>query len=213
MIYIPVHSLVMPILLTIVLALLDIDFSGPYMTLLYYGVSFVLVLAIMFRYLKASFSDFIDEFWRALLAVVLGYLLYRILLVIAVFALSQAMEGVNPNQEAIAKEIEANFRVMIVVSALLAPIVEEAMFRGALFGTIRQKSRIVAYIVSTILFSLFHLWDFLLFDFSWETLLFLVQYIPAGLALAWCYDRSSTIWSPILLHAAINIIAMLQSGS
>ena len=46
---------------------------------------------------------------------------------------------------------------------------------------------------------------------QWDTLtlvLCFVQYIPAGLCLAWSYTRSDTIFAPILIHAAINFIAI-----
>jgi len=210
-IFIPVHSVVLPILLVIILTLFDLDLTSPYQMLLYYTASFVLILAVMFRYLRASFSDMIDEFWRAIRAVIMGYLLFRILLWVAGFLLTSIMSSSNPNQDVITTDIASNFRVMAVVTCILAPIVEEAMFRGALFGTIRQKNRIVAYIVSTLLFCLFHLWSNLVFDFSWTMVLYLIQYVPASIALAWCYERGGTIWSPILLHASINLIATLQS--
>jgi len=210
-IYIPVHSAVLPVVLVIVFTLFDLDLSNSHQMLVYYTLSFVLVLATMFRYLYASFSDMIDEFWRAIRAVILGYLFFRILLWIASFLLTSIMSSSNPNQDAIITEVASNFRVMIVVTVILAPIVEEAMFRGALFGTIRLKNRFVAYVVSTLLFCVFHLWGNLIFDFSWTMVLYLVQYVPAGIALAWCYERGGTIWSPILLHAIINLTATLQS--
>jgi len=167
----------------------------------------------MFRFLRASFSDLIQEFWRAVQALILGYVLYRVLLWVVALLIAQLVQQVtNPNQDAIVSDIASNFRVMIVVTVLLAPIVEEATIRGALFGTIRQKSRVTAYIVTALVFSFFHLWDHLIFDFQWETLYALVQYIPASIALSWCYERGGTIWSPILLHAVINLLGALQIG-
>lgn len=209
-IYIPFHALILPILLLLILTLLGVDLSGPDQMLLYYSVSFVIVLAVMFRYLRASFSDLIDGFWRAIQALILAYVLYRVLFWVAALLLTQFMTESNPNQDVLVESITSDFRVMIVVTVLLAPIVEETMFRGALFGTIRQKSRVAAYIVSTVLFCLFHLWDFLVADFSWATLSALVQYVPASIALAWCFDRSGTIWMPILMHMVINLVGALQ---
>ena len=208
--YIFFHSALLPMLLVFLFALFDFDLSGPYGMLVYYTAGFVLVLAIMHKFLRTSFSDLIDGFWRAIQAMILGYAFYRVLLWLAILLLSQVMTGANPNQEAVVADIRADLRVMLIVTAVLAPIVEEAVFRGALFGTIRQKSRIAAYVISVLLFSMFHMWSHLLLEFSWEALLVLVQYIPASIALAWCYERGGTIWSPILLHSVINLLGALQ---
>ena len=208
--YIPFHAAILPFIMVLVFVVFNIEISGPHQMLVYFTISFLLILLIMFKFLRASFSDFIDVFWRAVQAVILGYVMYRVLLWVAVLTLTQIMTDVNPNQQSVVADVYANFNVMIVVTVILAPIVEESMFRGALFGTIRQKSRVAAYIASILLFSVFHLWDNLVFNFSWDVLFMVVQYIPASIALTWCYDRSGTIWSPILLHSAINLVATLQ---
>jgi len=210
-VYIPFHAAVLPLLMLIVFAIFEIDITGPSEMLVYYTVSFILVVALLFRFLRTSFSDMIDEFWRAVQALVLAYVFYLVLSWAAVWLMGRTMTGMNPNSEAIVTEIAANFRVMVVVTVVLAPIVEETVFRGALFGTIRQKSRIAAYIVSVLLFGAFHLWEHLVFDFSLKSLLFIIQYVPPSIALAWCYERSGTIWSPILLHALLNLQATFQA--
>ena len=40
-----------------------------------------------------------------------------------------------------------------------------------------------------------------------SVLLAALQYIPAGIALGWTYEKSNTIWAPILLHMTINAIS------
>jgi len=210
MIYIPFHALLLPVLIELVYVLFGLEVSSPYRMLVYYTVSFVIIVALMFRFLRASFSDLIDEFWRAIQAIILGYILFRVLLWVFVLLMAQIMAEANPNSDAIIGDITANFRVMLIVTTVLAPIVEETIFRGALFGTIRQKNRIAAYVVSVLLFGLFHVWDHILFDFSQTALLLIIQYIPPSIALAWCYDRSGTIWAPIILHGWINLMTTLQ---
>jgi membrane protease YdiL (CAAX protease family) len=96
---------------------------------------------------------------------------------------------------------------MFVTTVLLAPVVEETMFRGALFGSIRLRSRAVAYIVSALAFAAYHLWPFLFTDMWRVNALYALQYIPASVILAWCYERGNSIWAPITLHALINLLA------
>ena len=91
---------------------------------------------------------------------------------------------------------------------VLAPIVEETLVRGLLFGVIRRKSRILAYAVTILFFSVIHVWQYLvLYDFR-EVLLAALQYIPAGIALGWTYEKANTVWAPIFLHMTINAISL-----
>ena len=45
------------------------------------------------------------------------------------------------------------------------------------------------------------------YDARQQILLAAVAYLPAGIALGWTYEKSNTIWAPILLHMAINGIS------
>ena len=37
-----------------------------------------------------------------------------------------------------------------------------------------------------------------------ELFLSFLQYVPAGLCLAWSYEKADSIWAPILIHIAVN---------
>jgi len=210
--FIPFHAIVLPVILVWVLGALGIAMSSPHIMLLWYTLSFIFILAIMFNYLRNSFSDMCRNFAGTLLSVIMGYLAYRALFVAAMVFLGRFMLAANPNTDAVASSVRVNFSVMAVVAVVLAPIVEEAVFRGALFGTLRRKNRFLAYAVSAAAFGLYHLVGSLLFGggFDWSILLLAIQYVPASIALAWCFERSGTIWSPILLHAGINLLGVWQ---
>ena len=115
---------------------------------------------------------------------------------------------INPSVENEIELTKADFNKTLVIAVLFAPVVEESMFRGALFGAIRTKSRIAAYIVTALLFAVYHLWPYFIAEFAWKDLLYLLQYIPIGVILAWSYERSGTIWTSILVHALINYVAV-----
>ncbi len=114
----------------------------------------------------------------------------------------------NPNQESINELVKLNKNMMIVVSVLLAPFVEEVIFRGVVFGTIRKKNTLIAYIVSSLFFAFYHEWQFFLTGFSWSLLITTLTYIPAGICLARTYERSKTIWAPIFLHMILNFVSV-----
>ena len=89
---------------------------------------------------------------------------------------------------------------------MVAPIVEEIVFRGAVFGALRQKNRLLAYVVSVLLFSLYHVWGYMLAD--WKLIIFIIQYIPVSFLLCRLYERTSSIWSCIFMHMLVNSISI-----
>lgn len=212
--YIPIHSLVLPFLLGIFIALTGAKISDSHLTLISYAVGFLFVLCAMFRFLRTSFSDLAGSLIRSLQALVLAFLLYYLLNYIAhIIILALSGDLTNPNQAELESQVKINRNVMLVVSVLLAPVMEEALFRGALFGTLRQKSRALAYIISAAAFALYHIWPYLLGGIDLTLALSLIQYVPASIALAWCYERSGNIWTPMVLHAVSNFLVLyIQVG-
>ncbi len=116
----------------------------------------------------------------------------------------------NANQEAVEALLWGSPAAAFVSAVLCAPIVEELLFRGLIFGLIHKKSRALAYVVSMLLFSAAHVAAGLL---SGEPLLVLalnlVTYLPMGFALAWTFERTRTIWAAILLHMLNNGLALV----
>ncbi len=214
--YLPVHVFALPIIMNLlslyVFPAANITISSTHLNFIYYAVSVVLVFIFMHRFLKNSFSDFCDNILNTVQAVVLGYIFEYALLYAVSIVMMFFMDGLtNPNSAAVLQQVQINKNVMIAVSVLLAPIVEECLFRGVVFGTLHSKSRILAYAVSALLFSVYHLWQYLLNGFSWTLLVYLLQYVPASVALGWAYEKGRSIWAPIFLHMVINTISIVVS--
>ena len=64
------------------------------------------------------------------------------------------------------------------------------------------------YVLSCLLFALSHVWGFAADSQTLTRFLVLVQYLVPGFVLAWSYDRSGTLWTPIALHAVYNALAL-----
>ena len=211
-IYIFVHSLLLPQILGLVSVIAPrygLEISENDLNLIYYMVSFIIVLIFMFRFLRKSFSDIFDGFGRFLTTAALGCVIYYAAAAAVNGALALVMPDlINPSVESEIELTKLDYDKTLVIAVLLAPLVEESIFRGALFGTIRPKSAFLAYAVTAVLFAVYHLWPYFIADFNWLDLLYLFQYIPVGLILAWCYERSGTIWTPMLVHALINLVAV-----
>lgn len=111
------------------------------------------------------------------------------------------------NNETVGSLISDNEYIMMAVTIILAPVIEETLVRGLVFGSIRPTSRVMAYIVSVVLFTLMHNWQYFLLYPAGKVLLSCIPYLPASVALAWTYEKAGTIWAPITLHALINALS------
>ena len=73
------------------------------------------------------------------------------------------------------------------------------------------ESKLLAYALSTVIFAMIHISGYIgIYDAKLLFCCFL-QYIPAGLCLAWAYARADSIFAPILMHMAINVIGNATS--
>lgn len=115
----------------------------------------------------------------------------------------------NLNDTTISAQIEDAPQSTLLIVIFLAPFVEEVLFRGLVFGNLKAKSRVLAYLVSAALFAAFHVWQFAAVHQDVAHLLLCVQYLVPGVVFAWAYERSGTLWSAIGVHAAANALAAL----
>ena len=58
------------------------------------------------------------------------------------------------------------------------------------------------------LFAAYHLWSYFVHLPDWKTLVYLLQYVPASLALCWCYEKGKNLWGCIFLHVLVNLISL-----
>jgi len=115
----------------------------------------------------------------------------------------------NLNDSAISAQIGSAPHMTVLIVIFLAPFVEETLFRGLVFGGLKEKSRLLAYAVSCALFALLHVWQFAVAGRDPAYFLLMVQYLVPGLVLAWAYDHSGTLWASVGLHAGVNALSVL----
>ena len=90
----------------------------------------------------------------------------------------------------------------------IVPPFEECMFRGLIFRNLYGKSPLIAYLVSIAAFAAIHILGYLGMYTPLEIAMACLQYLPAGLCLAWAYTRADTIFAPIVIHAVINYLSL-----
>ncbi len=205
LVYLPLHAVLLPLLLSFLLLNFFPESSTAVFNLIYYALGAVYMLCFELRFLRRDFDPLCDRPIRCLTEVFIGYGLMLGMNLAVNLGLS-LLPADNPNNAAVMDMAGSELGTVSAMAVFLAPLVEELMFRGAVFGRLRRRSRALAYGASMLLFSVYHVWSFALLDP--RQLIYLVQYLPASFVLCRCYERTDSIWGPIFLHMLINGISL-----
>ena len=173
----------------------------------YYLLSATLVFLVFWTFLKHGFHLLLDWLPENLFAFVTGLAGAGVLRFL-VSLIPLPVE--NPNALSYPEQFALSPLATAVILVVLMPMVEEPLFRGLLFGTARRYSRALGYVLSTLVYAVYCVWQFAYAygQVDLRYLLLAVEYLPMGLALTWCYDNGGSIWSPIALHAVINAFTL-----
>ena len=208
-IYLPLHVFVIPLFVAMYMTWAPNGGSELYATIGYYCVGFTFCLIAFWGFLRTGYDILCDNWAKNALAFFLAYILCLLLTYLAasVVFLLLGDGASNANNDAIDALTRDYPRMMMGITVFLAPLVEEVLFRGVCFGSLRMKHKTLAYLLSIGLFALYHVWEYALGQEDPTALVFMLEYIPAGYALAWLYDKTNCIWMPIFLHMLINALA------
>lgn len=114
-----------------------------------------------------------------------------------VFSLQKYMEEYNKLMES----LEAGNPVINAIAiAIAAPLLEEFMFRGAIYKELRRLLPVwSAIIIQAALFGIYHM-----------NLIQGIYAFGVGIILGLVYEWTKSIWMPIALHASFNSIGLFQ---
>ena len=188
--------------------LLATDISASLENIIYYYVLFAVTVIIFHSFLARTTRHLADNLGLAVKSILVGLVgLYG--LNELVFRLTNLVftNHTNLNDNTISAQIEDAPHMTVLIIVVLAPFVEEVLFRGLVFGNLKGKSRFLAYAVSCLLFAALHVWQFAVVQQDITYFLLMVQYLVPGAVLAWAYESSGTLWSSIGLHMAANALA------
>ena len=169
--------------------------------LVYYGLLFVLSLLVFWTFLRHGFNLLLDWLPENCFAIATGFVGAGVLHFL-VMLIPLPVENPVPFQWQGEYLLSPGATVLLVV--VLIPLIEEVLFRGLLFGSLRKYSRILAYVVTVLVYALACVWRYALDFGNPAYLLLMFQYLPMSLGLAWCYDNGGSIWGTVLLHMALN---------
>lgn len=208
--YLILQMFILPNVLGLLNALLPRPLSEITMNILFFSLNFVCVMTIFHRFLWKNLPKSGHQWWICLRYAFLGLFFYTVFNhLLDLFILWVQPDFSNVNDDNIAQMVQQSFFLLSFSTVFLVPITEECLFRGVLFSVPHKKSRLWGYTISVLVFALVHVIGYV--DLYGSPLLFLcfLQYLPAGLCLCWAYEKSNTIFAPILMHMTINQMGIL----
>ena len=187
--------------------LLDREPELMELNLLYYAVCFAAVLLIFHAFLWKNRIPFLEQratLFPTLLRAVLFY--YGLTLLVGIVVTTLSPEFQNQNDSTIHGMMEGGAIPIVILSVLLAPVIEETIFRGLVFSNLLRFGRFPAYGITALFFSAIHVVSYVSTMEPLAVCLSILQYLPATLVFCALYERTDTIFAPMMLHAAINLI-------
>ena len=122
------------------------------------------------------------------------------------FALNFTL-GESENQVAVMKLVSAEPLLMIINTCILAPFVEEGIFRLSIRKVFSNKYLFI--LVSGLFFGMMHIF---LTDLPTSlALIYSITYVAMGFYLAYIYTETENIWFVIFIHALNNLFSMIIS--
>ena len=205
--YLPFYVVLLAEGLNLLTGLLDLSLTDVQFNACWFILNAIILWAIFHKFLLHSLRRI--RFWDLVQACILGFVFYYFGTWLFGFLTSLLnLRIISFNDETVQTLVSENYWVMVVCSVAVAPIIEETLVRGLIFGAIHPKSRIAAYVASILFFSIMHVWAYLPTKGLVPVLLAAAQYIPASIALGWTYEKAKTVWAPIIVHMTINAISM-----
>lgn len=178
-----------------------------------YLLLFIVVCFYMRNYLiedalklKQNYKKYL---WLIPLTIILGYLISYFIEMLV----SNMINNTSINQSSIETLIKNGGAVMMFFSVVVfAPIVEELIYRKAIFEFLKKKHIIVSYIISVIIFMLPHmLTTFMEIGYNTlDKLLLCIPYLSSGLILCAIYHvNNKNIYASWLFHIFNNLISFI----
>ena len=205
-VYLGLQLFVIPTVIVVANLIMGSPLDETGLNIIYFVFNFLCVALIFRKYLIACGKIALANKGHTLVSAVFGYLIHwGLSIVVTVVILLIYPEFNNVNDANIQSMVDDNFILTAIGTILLVPITEEVLYRGLIFQGLHGKSRFWAYAVSAIAFCMPHVLGYIGAYSPLHLLLCFIQYLPAGLALAWAYERADSIWAPILLHTFVNL--------
>ena len=201
--------LVLPAVLSLVFPVIAPALSEAGQNLVFFALNFICLCAILRRFLLDSLRLLPEAPLRLLVVGLAAFAAFWAVSLGLRWLFGTLFPGfTNVNDNAIGQMAKANYAATAIGTVLLAPVAEELVFRGLIFGSLHSHSRGLAYGVSCGVFALIHILSYVGQYPAATLLLCFFQYLPAGVCLGWAFEKSGSIFTPMAVHMAINLITL-----
>lgn len=210
-VYIPVELFLLPSLLVFANEFLPSPLSAEKLNIVFFIVNFGITTLIFHKFIGRTLLNIKGNFAAICKAAMWGFLMYWVgNVLVTMLILGIDPEFINVNDETISIMVSEHFLPMAVCTIFFVPVAEELLFRGVLFAGFYNRSPVLGFLASIVIFSAIHVIGYIPL-YSWDTLLLcFIQYIPPSIALGWAYKHSGSILSPLLMHMVINAIGIIS---
>jgi len=180
--------------------------DSPWINLALTGISSVILLAVLWLFLRSRKQSFNDLGFRRIKMVEFGWLglatiSYIVLLAVGM-TLASNIPGFNAEQAqdiGYKSVVGWQLGLAFVGLVILPPLAEEMMFRGFLYkGLASHWPKLIAALITSLLFGLVH--------FQWNVG---VDVFILSLVLIALYEKTQNLWMCVFLHAIKNGMAFL----
>lgn len=189
------------------------------------GITLALIILFFHGFLFTNLKNFFKEFkaiyiWLPITCYFCST--FANVIIQMVLAMIRGEFQSTSNNEAVATLMDQAPIEMILLTVVLAPVIEEAVFRAALSRPMTAARpalvKALGLVISVTLFAFLHVWQFVFFaadeagnlilTFNPNELLSMVTYVPMGIAFVVCSWLGKNYWCSVLCHALTNGIAV-----
>lgn len=172
---------------------------------------FALIILLIFKdSLIEQWKDFFKEKKENILyGFVIGFVMLFVASIVGgLLSMAFGAQTDSQNQAVIENLAQAHPVIIVITSVILAPIVEELLFRGTIFGWLYELHPMIAHLGSAFLFGFVHIMDAVLSG-NYQEWYQIFAYFLMGAVLSFLYEKRNNIYVPILSHMMNNLISIL----
>lgn len=201
------YNFILPLLATI------IAIYNNYNGMIVYMIVDLIYLVIVYHYAKTAINEGFKRFKQRLWHNTLELLGQTLLLLSANICCSLLIYIIfkvesSQNQIMIDQMLTSYFWYTAFSSVIFAPIVEECMFRLAIFRTFFKKHFWLPALISSIAFGGIHVLSSFILG-NYQDLINIITYSLMGLIICRYYYRKDNFASAILLHMMNNLVGVI----
>ena len=186
--------------------------DNSYLETLIYLVFLAIIYLFYRKYLRADFKE-IKNGYKYYIKIVLKYFAIFFIVKTGAAILTTILSNIlniqiaeSENQNLIIDNLKASPIMTIILAVILAPIVEEGIFRLSLRKVINNKYLFI--LCSGLFFGFIHVFPTDIYIV--EALLYSIVYVAVGICFAYIYVETDNIYVNIFIHALNNLLSILM---